>query len=329
MSKRRPIVVIPADYPAMVGRSTCLEELHQIADVRLFSDVPADPTEMLNRLAPADILLNSRSAVKVQRDLLNQLPSLRMIAVCGIGYDSIDLDAASERGITVSNIPGRTAAVVAEHAFTLMLSVARRIPSMTAGLRDGLWPADLGTSLMGKQIGIVGTGNIGRQMIRLCRSLGMRVVAWSYHPNESVADEMGFRYASLEEVLLTSDVVSLHVRLSESSHHLIGEEQLALMKQGAILVNTARAAVVDTDALVEALQVRRLFGAGIDVFDHEPVLADNPLLSCPNVVLTPHSADQTPEGLDILTQGCVDNIRAFLEGRPQNVVNDPVADDTR
>jgi len=167
----------------------------------------------------------------------------------------------------------------------------------------------------------VGTGNIGRQMIRLCRGLGMRVVAWSFHPQQELAAELGFQYASLEEVLLTSDVISLHVRLSEQSRHLIGAEQLALMKPGAILINTARAAVVETGALVESLEQGRLFGAGIDVFDLEPIAADNPLLGSPSVVLTPHSADQTPEGLDILTLGCCENIRAFLNGRPQNVIH--------
>lgn len=320
MAADKAVVVIPADDPAMVGRSRHLDQLRELADVRLYSDRPDSAEQMLERLRPADILLNSRSAVKVEQRLLDQLPRLKMIAVCGIGYDSIDIEAASARGIVVSNIPGRTAAVVAEHAFTLMLSVARRIPEMTRRIRAGQWPDDLGISLPGRQIGIVGTGNIGRQMIRLCRGLGMRVVAWSYHPQPELAEELEFRYASLEEVLLTSDVISLHVRLSEQSRHLIGAEQLALMKSGAVLINTARAAVVDTTALAAALQQGRLFGAGIDVFDEEPVTGDNPLLACPNVVLTPHSADQTPEGLDMLTLGCCDNIRAFLDGRPQNVI---------
>jgi len=321
LSEQRAVVVIPADHPAMVGRSAHLEQLRQIADVRLYSDVPQTADEMLERLQPADILLNSRSAVKVGHDLLTRLPRLKMIAVCGIGYDSIDLDAASQRGIVVSNIPGRTATVVAEHAFALMLSVARRIPEMTRQVAAGKWPDDLGISLIGKQVGIIGTGNIGRQMIRLCRGLGMRVVAWSFHPQPQLADELGFRYVSLEEVLRTSSVVSLHVRLSEQSRHLIAAEQLALMKPDAILINTARAAVVDTAALVAALQRGRLFGAGIDVYDQEPVMADHPLSSCPNTVLTPHSADQTPEGLDLLTLGCFENIKAFLDGRPQNLVN--------
>ena len=158
-------------------------------------------------------------------------------------------------------------------------------------------------------------------MIRLCRAFEMEVVAWSFHPDYGLAEELGFQYVSREDLLTASDVVSLHVRLSSDTAGLIGAEQLGMMKPGSILINTARAAVVDTDALADSLNTGHLFGAAVDVFDIEPVAADNPLLQCRNVVLTPHSADQTPEGLDMLTLGCVDNIRAFLDGSPQNVVN--------
>lgn len=321
MADLKPIVVIPADYPAMVSRSRYLDQLREFADVRLYTDWPADEDQLLERIRPAQILLNSRSAVKVRRDVLQKMPALKMIAVCGIGYDSIDLQAASQQKVVVSNIPGKTATVVAEHAFAMMLSVARRIPDMTSAVKRAAWPDDLGVSLVGKRVGIIGTGNIGCEMIRMCRAFGMDVVAWSFHPDEAKAQELGFTYLSLDEVLQTSDVVSLHVRLSELSQHLIDATRLSKMKRGAILVNTARAAVVDTWALVDALQAQHLFGAAVDVFDKEPVVADNPLLDCRNVVLTPHSADQTQEGLDLLTMGCIENIKAFLNGAPQNVVN--------
>ena len=318
---QRPVIVIPGDYPPMVGRSEHLRKLDGIADVRLYSDCPRDEEELLERLSPADILLNSRSVVKVRAPLLKQLPNLKMIAVCGIGYDSIDLDAAAQHGVVVSNIPGRTATVVAEHAFGLMLSVSRRMATMTAQIKAGNWPPDFGTSLIGKRIGVIGTGNIGCEMIRLCKAFGMDVVASTFHPDSRKAERLGFRYVSFENLLDTSDVVSFHVRLSDDSRGMLGRTQLALMKPGAILINTARAAVVDTESLVSSLKAGHLFGAGIDVYDKEPTLFNNPLLSCDNVVLTPHSADQTPEGLDALTLGCVENIRAYLEGTPQNVVN--------
>ena len=316
-----PIVVIPADDPPLVGRSACLNQLREFADVRLYSDRPADEAEMLRRLSDADVLLNSRSAVKVSHTLLADLPRLKMIAVCGIGYDSIDIAAATNRGIVVSNIPGRTATVVAEHAFGLMLAVSRRMARMTERLRLGEWSGELGTSLIGKQLGVIGTGNIGCEMIRLARAFGIHVAAWSFRRDEAKSTGLGFRYVSLDELLATSDVVSLHVRLSDETRGLIGAQQLRQMKPSAILINTARGPIVDTAALAGAIQRSELFGAGVDVYDTEPIAADYPLLHCDNVVLTPHSADQTPEGLDLLTQGCVENIRAWFNGSPTNVVN--------
>lgn len=320
----RPVVVIPADHPPMVGRSAQLDKLRAFADVVLYSDRPGTEDEKLRRLQPADVLLNSRGFVKFSRDVIGQLPRLKMIAVCGIGFDAIDLSAATDYGIVVSNIPGRTASVVAEHALALMLSVARRIPRMTAGVRAGQWPGDLGVSLAGRQLGVIGTGNIGRQLIRLANAIGMKTAAWTFHPDIDQAAQIGTRFVELDELLATSDVISLHVRLSDQTRGMLGAAELARMKPGAILINTARGPVVQTDALVSALRCGHLFGAGIDVFDHEPMPADHPLLQCENLALTPHSADQTQEGLDILTLGCVDNIRAFLSGRPTNVVNPEV-----
>ena len=320
----RPVVVIPADDPPMVGRSRHLQQLREFADVRLYDDRPCTDAEMVERLSPADILLNSRSSVKISGQVLSQLPRLKMIAVCGIGYDAIDVTAATAQGIVVCNIPGQTATIVAEHAFGMMLAVSRRMASMTAKIRAGQWSSQLGVSLIGKRIGVIGTGNIGSEMIRLCRAFGTEVVAWSFHADEGKAAALGFRYESLAEVLSTADVVSLHVRLSPETRGLIGADQLKQMKPGAILINTARAAVVDTNAMVKALESGRLFGAGIDVYDQEPVADDHPLAGCDNVVMTPHSADQTPEGLDLLTLGCVRNIQAFMNGTPANVVNPAV-----
>lgn len=316
----RPVVVIPADDPPMVGRSQHLDKLREFADVRLHSNRASTDTEMLERLLPADVILNSRSAVQLSAPLLRQLPKLKMIAVCGIGYDAIDLAATEEQGVVVSNIPGRTATVVAEHAFGLMLALSRRTAAMTASVREGLWSSDLGISLVGKTIGVVGTGNIGCEMIRFCKAFGMNVIAWSFHPGKEKSERLGFEYVDLSKLLTNSDVVSLHVRLSSETLGLIGPSQLKQMKPGAMLINTARAAVVDTSALATAIVEHHLFGAAIDVYDAEPIAHDNPLLKCENVVLTPHSADQTQEGLDILTLGCVENIHAFLNGTPQNVV---------
>ena len=177
---------------------------------------------------------------------------------------------------------------------------------------------------MNKRVGIIGTGNIGTRMIELCRGFGLSVSAWSFNPDQKKAARLGFDYMSLPQLLMSSDVVSLHCRLTPESRNLLGHDQLQSMKPGSILINTARAAIIDTHALVAAINSGHLFGAGIDVYDIEPITTNDPLLTCRNVVLTPHSADQTQEGLDLLTLGCVENIKAFLNNAPRNVVNPAV-----
>jgi phosphoglycerate dehydrogenase-like enzyme len=320
----RPVVVIPADFPPLVSRSPLLPTLDQLAEVRLHLDRPPSTAAQIQRLQDADILLNSRGSLSFPEQILQALPRLKMIAVCGIGYDSIHLATATRQGIVVSNIPGRTAPIVAEHALALLLAAARRTAWMTAELRHGRWPGDLSLSLAGRQLGVIGTGNIGCEMLRLGQAIGMQTVAWSLHPDPAKAERLNFRYVSLEELLRTSDAVSLHTRLSDQTRHLLNADRLALMKPTAVLVNTARGAVVDTLALADALQNRRLFAAGLDVYEQEPLPATHPLLACDQVVLTPHSADMTQAGIDLLTQGCIDNIAAFLKGQPQNVVNPDV-----
>jgi D-3-phosphoglycerate dehydrogenase len=269
----------------------------------------------------AAVILNSRGAVHWPGSVLRQLPKLKMIACCAIGYDCIDMPTARELGIVVANVPGRTATIVAEHALALLLAAARRLAWMTAEIRQGRWPADHLISLAGKRLGVVGTGHIGCEMIRLAQAIGMEVVAWSFHPSAEKAARLGFRYVERTELLRTSDAISIHLKLTEQSRGWIDADALAQMKPGTLLVNTARGAIVDSVALQEALSSGRLAGAGLDVFETEPLPADDPLLKCPQLVLTSHAADQLPEAIDALCGGAVDNVLAFFDGRPQNVVS--------
>ncbi|MGV2339170.1 MAG UNVERIFIED_CONTAM: hypothetical protein LVR18_35870 [Planctomycetaceae bacterium] len=170
----RPFVVIPADSPPLVAASPCLEQLRSIAGYTLHTDRPMSVKQQIERVEPADILLNSRGSLAFPAHILQQLPRLRMIAVCGIGYDAIDLAQATRQGIVVCNVPGRTALIVAEHALGLMLAVARRMSFMTAQLRSGHWRGDLGLTLAGRCLGVIGTGHIGCEMLRLARAIGMR-----------------------------------------------------------------------------------------------------------------------------------------------------------
>jgi D-3-phosphoglycerate dehydrogenase len=233
----------------------------------------------------------------------------------------VDLPAARELGITVTNVPGRTATIVAEHALALLMATARRLAWMTSEIKQGRWPAERLISLHGKRLGVVGTGNIGCEMIRLGKAIGMEVVAWSFHPSAEKAARLGFRYVERQELLSTCDAISLHLKLTEESRGWIHAEALAQMKPGALLVNTSRGAIIEEPALVEALRSGKLAGVGLDVFEREPLPPDSPLLQCPHVVLTSHAADQLPEAFEALSAGGVDSVLAFLAGRPQNVVS--------
>jgi len=316
MSKRVRIV-IPGDDPPQIADSPALERLSAWGEVDVHRDRPGSADEKIARVQDAEVILNSRSAITWREPEFAQLEKLGLIATCSGGTDAIDLVAARERGIVVSNQPGVNAPFVAEHMFGLMFAVAKQAAAQTAALRSGQWLLPTNVMLQGKRLGIVGTGAIGTAMARLGRAIGMDVVAWTFNPSPDRAKALGVAFVSLQELLETSDVVSLHVRLSPDSTGLIGAAELARMKPTAILLNGARADVVDNAALVEALDGGRLFGAGIDVFSQEPAPADDPILSCARAVLTPHAADQTPEAVMATNEAAVDNIIAFLEGKPR------------
>ena len=321
MPSRECIIVVPSDAPVQIGDSPHLDRIRDRGEIRVFHDHPASIADQIERAVDAQILINSRGHIKWDREALRQLPQLRMITTCSIGTDSIDLVAAAEQGITVSNIPGKTAPVVAEHTLALILAGAKRVAFQTSELKAGRWTRALNLSLAGSTLGIIGTGAIGGEVARLATAIGMRVIAWTFHPSAERAEELGVKYVELDELLATSDVVSIHVRLTPESQGLIDQEKISKMKPGSLLVNTARGDVVDTSALIAALESEHLAGAAVDVFDTEPLPSDHPLLRCAQVVLTPHSADHTLEGIDLLNAGAVDNVSAFLEQRPQNVVS--------
>ncbi len=313
--------MVPGDDPPQIQSSPHLERLAPYGDVVLYTDRPITSAEKVNRAKEADILINSRGMVNWTTPVLRQLPKLQMITTCSIGTDMIDLQVAKELGVVVCNQPGRTAPVVAEHAFGLMFALAKRTAFHTAEIKAGRWNRIDNIFLRNKILGIVGTGNTGSEMIKLGQAIGMDVIAWTFHPSQEKADRLGIQYVSFEQLLQTADVISLHVKLTDESRHLIDKKELELMKQGALLINCARGEVVQTDALVEALDAGRLSGAGIDVYDQEPPPSDYPLLTCKQVILTPHCADMTPEGVDLLNQGAVNNIIAYLEGHPENIVS--------
>jgi D-3-phosphoglycerate dehydrogenase len=316
-------IVAPGDYPLQVAGSPHLERLGPYGVVTVYPDIPSSIEERIARVQGADVVINSHGSMRWPAEVLERLRGVRLFALCSVGTDAVDLEAAARLGILVCNQGDSTAAIVAEHEFALMLATARRLGDSTREIRAGRWPEVQLVTLRGKTAGIIGTGNSGLQMARLCTLLGMEVVAWSFHPRRAQAEVIGFRYLEFDDVLRQADVVSLHVGLSESTRGMVGRAQLAMMKRGSILVNGSRGGVVDTDALVEALASGHVGGAGLDVFEPEPLPPEHPLTKLENVVMSPHAADATPEGFDLLNATLVDNIIAFAQGRPRNLVAAP------
>ncbi|RKU25182.1 hypothetical protein C6497_16675 [Candidatus Poribacteria bacterium] len=229
-------IVVPGDSPPQIQGSVHLERLKPYGKVVVYTDRPENAEEKIKRAENADILINSRGMVKWHEDVLPFLPNLKLISLCSIGTDMIALDEAKKRGIVVCNQPGRTAPVVAEHSFGLMFALAKRAAFMTSSLKSGYWPRMDNVYLQGKTLGIIGTGHIGSEMARLGNAIGMNVVAWTYHPSDERANKLGVRYVEFNDLLRISDVVSLHVKLTEDSYHLIGEYELSIMKPNALLV---------------------------------------------------------------------------------------------
>lgn len=282
----------------------------------------ADP----NALASAEAILCAISPLRAAD--LERAPALRFVQTSSHGFDHIDVDAAAERGISVANVgtSGAEAGNVAEHALLLMLACAKRLVDGHLALREGRWPQQelLGAGiweLAGKTLGILGMGQIGRELATRARALGMELVYHDLVPAPDAEEAHGMRLLGLDELLRTADVVSVHVPLTEATRGLIGAREIALLKRGAILVNTARGPVVDNAALAVAASAGRVL-AGVDVFDPEPPPPDHPLLHARNVVLSPHVAGVTRESVQRIMAAAIENLRRFAAGEPpRDVVN--------
>jgi glyoxylate reductase len=242
--------------------------------------------------------------------------SLKVVANFGVGYDNIDIDAVRERGVRATNTPGVLTNATAELAVALMLAAARRMVEADAAVRDGRWSgsadrAFLGRELAGATVGLVGFGRIARRVATLLRGFEVRLLAYSRSQGDAAN---GVEFRELRELLAASDLVSVHVTLTPETRHLIGVQALALMKRGAILVNTSRGAVVDTDALIDALRSRRLAAAGLDVYEDEPDVPTE-LRDLPNTVLLPHIGSATVPARNAMARLCAENVIAVIEGR--------------
>jgi D-3-phosphoglycerate dehydrogenase len=306
------MIAVPDDFPSVFEGSSAHERARKLGEVRVFTERGADDeAELARRIGSARVAVNIRAHAHFSDKVLAACLDLKLISIWGVGTDNIDLTAAARRGVTVCNTPGANAYAVAEHAISLMLAVARKIPQIDREMRGGAWPREMLTQLCGKTLAVFGTGNIGARVAQLGRGLGMEVLTWSARKDTAAAKD---------DILRRADVVSLHVRLTPESRGFIGEREFGLMKPGAILVNTGRGALVDRDALLAALDAGRIAGAGLDVFHDEPLKPDDALLRCGSAVLSPHNAGQTPEVRRDGLLAAIANVENFLAGRPTNVV---------
>jgi glyoxylate reductase len=309
---------------------TGLELLGEHVEVRLWDkDIPPNAEELDTLLDGVDGVLALLSE-RIDGALLDRHPGIRFVSNFAVGYDNIDVDACTERGVIVTNTPGVLTKATAEFAFALMVATARRIPEAVDYVRDGKWvtwgPKLLqGQQILGATLGIVGFGRIGQGMAKMASGFGMRVLVNNRNQNPRLASKFDVTFVDFIDLLKESDFVSLHVALTPETHHLISTRELKLMKKTAVLVNAARGPVVDTDALVIALREGEIFAAGLDVTDPEPLPADHPLVSMPNAVVVPHIASSTVQTRNAMSSLAARNVVEIVSGRrPAAVVNPEV-----
>jgi len=317
-------IVIPDDYPPTYAslEQVDLQRLAPYGAVKLYTTRAGDRAELFERIAPAEVIINVRAYTALDDEAFGHAPQLKMVSILGTGTDNVDLEAANRRGISVTNTPGVGAPSVAELTIGLMIGLVRSIPISDSRVRDGTWQHVEGPELTGKTLGLLGLGAIGQYVARLGQGLGMRVIAWSYSPDPARAARLGVELVERDDVFRMADVLSVHLRNTPEVRGIVGPRELALMKPSAYLINTARGALVDESALAAALRAEKIEGAALDVYTEEPLPPErNLFLDLPNVVLTPHIGAVTREASTRSRAMPIDNIIAFLEGHPQNVVN--------
>ncbi len=312
-------IAVLDDYQRVAQRLADWDSLGPDVQVDFFHD-HLDGDALARRLDLYEVVVLMRERTPVDARLLARLPRLRLLVTTGARNASVDVAAAAARGVMVCGTPGSGTTTV-ELTWGLVLSLLRHLPAEDAALRRGEWQTTLGRGLAGRTLGVLGLGRLGSRTAAVGRAFGMDVIAWSPHLTDERAEAAGVRRVERAELFRRSDVLSVHVVLSERTRGLVGPAELALMKPSAVLVNTSRGPVVDTPALVAALHAGRLAGAGLDVYDVEPLPADHPLREAPNTVLTPHLGFVTEEVYRAWYTGVVEDIAAFRAGAPVRVLS--------
>jgi phosphoglycerate dehydrogenase-like enzyme len=305
------VALSSADWSGLDGR----------AEVEVFRDyLGSDPSKVIAALEPFDVVVCMRERTPFPAEVLSALPALQLLVTTGMANAAIDVAAANARGVTVCGTGGLLSPT-SELAWGLIHSLTRKIPQEDRALREGRWQTTMGVELAGRTLGLLGLGGLGQRMARVARAFDMPIVAWSQNLTADVAAEHGATLVSKDELFARSDILSVHLKLSERTEGLVGARELALMKATAYLINTSRGPIVDTDALVAALHTGAIAGAGLDVFDVEPLPADHPLRSAPNTVLTPHIGYVGVDTYAIFFGQVVEDIVQWLEGAPVRVLS--------
>ena len=314
-------VAVLDDYQSVAMEVADWSVLPAGTEVQTFSDHLDDIEAVAERLQDFEIVVAMRERTPFPRELLERLPRLELLITTGSQNAAIDVEAARELGVVVCGT-GSLGFATAELTWGLILALARQIPREDRAIREGGWQVALGQGLQGKTLGIIGLGNLGGQVARIGAAFGMEIVAWSQNLTAERAQEAGAELATLEELLARSDVITIHLKLSERTRGLVGAPELEAMKQSAYIVNTSRGPIIDEDALVEALEAGAIAGAGLDTFDREPLPLDHPLRRLPNTVLTPHVGYVIEEGYRGYYGDAVEDIAAFLAGSPVRMIEE-------
>jgi len=305
-------VAILDDYQDVALRLADWSAVRRRAEITVFNDHLADPAAVVERLHPFDVVCVMRERTPLSRDILQQLPRLKLIASTGPRNAAIDMRVAAERGIVVT-ATGYESTPTIELSWALILASARHLAREAASVRDGGWQTRIGTNLRGKCLGVIGLGNIGKEVARIALAFGMTVIAWSQNLTSEIASAAGATLVDKDALFRQADIVTIHLILSRRTSGLVGAAELALMKPTAWLVNTSRGPIVDEAALIEALQARRIAGAALDVFEIEPLPADHPFRRLDNVLATPHIGYVTEELYRTFYGDAAASIAAWLD----------------
>jgi phosphoglycerate dehydrogenase-like enzyme len=317
MTNSKMKIAILDDYQGIALKMADWSLIPGNPEITVFKDHVAELDKIVQRLLPYDILCIMRERTPITSELIERLPNLKLIASTGKRNLSIDLEAANRRGITVLHTNYESAPTI-EFTWSMILAIVRNIAIENASLRGGGWQTSVGGDLKGKTLGVLGLGNIGAPVAAIGKAFGMNIISWSPNMTMEKAQLSGARYVSKEELFRQSDILTIHIILSNSTRGIVGEADLNLMKPTAYFINTSRGPLVDEAALIRTLQNKKIAGAAIDVFEIEPLPANHPFRSLPNVLATPHLGYGSKSLYEIFYRDSVENIRKWISENQYN-----------